>query len=994
MSGPRSLTEFFSSHENLQLPIQAFLDRADSIISISVKNDKNIKLVEKFARIFLEKFEEDLIARKSEWHDRSKKELGYVISQLQAIALLTGLRSELFDDPAFPLLHRAGQVDELIRNNFLHKAAPLKFKNYNRSLLALQLLVRVGDVLKIDQRDEQVCGPNTFIAGVASNSALRYVHFVTELAEKGQSEIKLDDHQAGLKVVIPPANFAQLSQYDLEHSPDTSHETDADIDDHIHEADFIALVGLRAYYNHLIGYKNGSLVFGATTAPEIENWMRIAGYKHVKRYTLQSADDIKRCERLIKYGYTITFFTTGRATQQMMDGEVTATFRGPIPKLFDGHIVTLQSVRFLESTQQVVARIRSWGSQSEEVTMPLDLFVNKSGYCQVIVGQSPQMERNLLSATRQHGRRLHPYYYCIFIKKYIRADYPTYLTKQQRIELNNVLAFIEHNQDCLEFASWTIAAKKLQDLIYNLNEKYMSDPRAKRFCSWLQNHLAYSIADEDTIESANIQLKSLIAPDVDPEKRDSVTLYLSSFMQFNFENLAMHGVTQQEIELKLEKGLELRDIDLVRFQIEFYIHSNQFRKVIPLLHALAQATWLNKYDRDLCEAALFTGLRNKMYDLAISETKPTSEQLSHLLSLKIKIKNDGRKKELDACMNILVSRKYIQLQPQQDALTTTNLRSSHANQFLNYAEMGRMYLYHLQVLLTGVNELNKRIYPDFQHLHAINQLKVHFNQLASEFFKCINDSNSTGIDEIEEKCNQIRQFMLGAVSLIPTTTTAKNKIAELKTAILENQDPNVFVSKQKIMNLRLAALTRLSLIAWRTHSIGADRPHITERNTNQDPREELNRRLFQQNFNFERLDCHYQDDIRRITGSLVGMVIGAIAGFGVGVGLLPFALGIVLTLMPLVAIILLSAALIAVTGLLIGTYADIQDATASKISLVQPKVDFQLLMNVPEPVLDRMLSPHKFGETQEAPATMELVELASERGISIARRNFSPSQSW
>ena len=152
------------------------------------------------------------------------------------------------------------------QGGFLHGGGPLPWVNFSRELIALQLIVRIADYKYIQQKNHELCGPVTFMQGVARRDPVEYVNFVIGLATQRRGTI-------GNRKIKVRAGSALLHKQPNPNS--------------IEEADYIALASLRDNAN-IFPYRSrftSSATEGMTTPGEIVAWMRDAGFRNVEDHT-------------------------------------------------------------------------------------------------------------------------------------------------------------------------------------------------------------------------------------------------------------------------------------------------------------------------------------------------------------------------------------------------------------------------------------------------------------------------------------------------------------------------------------------------------------------------------------------------------------------------------------------------------------------------------------------------------------------------------------
>ena len=151
-------------------------------------------------------------------------------------------------------------------NGFLHGGGPLPWVHFSRELIALDLIVRIANCKYIQQKNHELCGPVTFMQGVARRDPVEYVDFVIGLATLRRGAI-------GNRTVKVRAGSALLHKHSHPNS--------------IKAADYIALASLRDSAN-LLPYRSpftDRATEGTTSTREIVAWMRDAGFQNVEDHT-------------------------------------------------------------------------------------------------------------------------------------------------------------------------------------------------------------------------------------------------------------------------------------------------------------------------------------------------------------------------------------------------------------------------------------------------------------------------------------------------------------------------------------------------------------------------------------------------------------------------------------------------------------------------------------------------------------------------------------
>lgn len=149
---------------------------------------------------------------------------------------------------------------------FLQAQAALPWRHFSRELIALQLIVRIADYKFIDQKDHPLCGPVTFMHGIARRNIEEYALYVIGLAENRRGDL-------GTHTVKVKSSSNLLGRHAR---PQNS--------DQIREADYIALTSLREGSN-IFAYRSASTnrtLEGMSSPASMMQWMRDAGFSNVE----------------------------------------------------------------------------------------------------------------------------------------------------------------------------------------------------------------------------------------------------------------------------------------------------------------------------------------------------------------------------------------------------------------------------------------------------------------------------------------------------------------------------------------------------------------------------------------------------------------------------------------------------------------------------------------------------------------------------------------
>lgn len=163
---------------------------------------------------------------------------------------------------------------------FLNTAGPLIFVNFDRILVALQLIIRVADPNRIEQATHSVCGPLVLMESFARNYPQQYADYVIGLCTNRTGIIQT---AGGAKTIHLHGNSNLL----------TANPPHAEI----RQADYVALGSLRDQGQWLIHtpYESvftNQMLEGATMAMTLCRWLEDAGYHNVADHTVSRAKNL------------------------------------------------------------------------------------------------------------------------------------------------------------------------------------------------------------------------------------------------------------------------------------------------------------------------------------------------------------------------------------------------------------------------------------------------------------------------------------------------------------------------------------------------------------------------------------------------------------------------------------------------------------------------------------------------------------------------------
>jgi hypothetical protein len=252
---------------------------------------------------------------------------------------------------------------------FLDRTTPLAFVNMDRFLIALQLVARIIDYNRIQQRGHSLCGPVTLMHDFAKREAVGYVRYVMGLAENRRGYIQLFGQAPKLVKVKRRSNILTKT---VERTASTTGIVDAD---------YIALVSLREDASAL-PYRaalTNTMLQGATTASEMKSWMEEMGYSNVEDHTLNRmwaaaakmgdlqakfSNHITSAKTKLNNGQVIFLCAAGKLTQFQLNQPVSTGVGGTFMTYFGGHWMLCRDID-INAAQGVRFALDSWGKSSQ-----------------------------------------------------------------------------------------------------------------------------------------------------------------------------------------------------------------------------------------------------------------------------------------------------------------------------------------------------------------------------------------------------------------------------------------------------------------------------------------------------------------------------------------------------------------------------------------------------------------------------------------------------
>jgi hypothetical protein len=152
---------------------------------------------------------------------------------------------------------------------------PLEWRHVTPRILAVQLLIRIVDYTRIEQKSHPLCGLLSQVQDIARRNPVSYVNYVIDLATTRRGSFQVNG-QGGAQEVHVRKRSALLNKDFPVHNATK-----------IRAADYIALASLRDSEN-ILPYRSRltrTATEGGSSAGETKQWMEHAGYSNVEQHT-------------------------------------------------------------------------------------------------------------------------------------------------------------------------------------------------------------------------------------------------------------------------------------------------------------------------------------------------------------------------------------------------------------------------------------------------------------------------------------------------------------------------------------------------------------------------------------------------------------------------------------------------------------------------------------------------------------------------------------
>jgi hypothetical protein len=248
--------------------------------------------------------------------------------------------------------------------NFVKRNGPLAFVNMDRLMVGLQLVTRIIDHNRIQQKQHSLCGPVSLMHDFAKRDPAGYVDYVIGLAENRRGYI--GNHKVKIR---KGSNILTKTVY--------RYGTDI----HIQEADYIAMASLRDAAS-LLPYRamlTSTMLQGATGSAQVKSWMEDMGFSKIHDRTLTrlwapvaKAINVEQtfkthvdgAKKQVDKGRVVILCSAGQLTQHQLGQTIGKGFSDRLLGAYlGGHWMLCRGVEF--DTQGVRFALDSWGESSD-----------------------------------------------------------------------------------------------------------------------------------------------------------------------------------------------------------------------------------------------------------------------------------------------------------------------------------------------------------------------------------------------------------------------------------------------------------------------------------------------------------------------------------------------------------------------------------------------------------------------------------------------------
>lgn len=258
---------------------------------------------------------------------------------------------------------------------FIDRTESLAFAHMNRLVVGLQLVARVIDNTRIQQRSHSLCGPVTLMHDFAKREPLGYVRYVIGLAETRRGSLALPG--GGNAKAVKVKKGSNL----LTKSARRGQNNIGLFKAGILEADYIALASLRNSAS-VLPYRaalTSTLLEGATSVAVMKTWMRDMGYTNVHDHTLSTLwaplaktqdlrqkfyDHLAAARGKLMNGEVVMLMAAGKLTEHQLGRDIKEGFGATMMTYFGGHFMLCRDIK-TDPQLGVSFALDSWGDSSE-----------------------------------------------------------------------------------------------------------------------------------------------------------------------------------------------------------------------------------------------------------------------------------------------------------------------------------------------------------------------------------------------------------------------------------------------------------------------------------------------------------------------------------------------------------------------------------------------------------------------------------------------------
>jgi hypothetical protein len=224
--------------------------------------------------------------------------------------------------------------------DFLQRIGPQSFPNLDRDRVGIDLMLRVANPNIINQRNADLCGPVSFLYGLAFDSPAAYARFGIDMFEKGTARIG--------RIDVKPSNDCRnyYPEWPMSHG------------------EWVTAASLRDSENFLLDYDSAEGWGATSTNGEVARWFSKAGYTDVHAdnnlFTSRKESEINVINRFYNAGYRVVLRINSKLLKAKEQFD--SSWRG-------NHLCVLRSpITF--TGQEVRLSVYTWGVGQWNIPAP------------------------------------------------------------------------------------------------------------------------------------------------------------------------------------------------------------------------------------------------------------------------------------------------------------------------------------------------------------------------------------------------------------------------------------------------------------------------------------------------------------------------------------------------------------------------------------------------------------------------------------------------